>query len=115
MTIHNTENTALREEFKPSLFILVMLISFGTVSAVLFTPALPEIASYFVVDNAVAQWTLSLFLLGYAAARWVCEVYRVPDATYVWGPFLLTQGQLLSLPMFVIGAYFLWCYPSKAE
>lgn len=53
----------------PSLWVLVLLISFGTVSAVLITPALPEMSQYFGVSHSAVQWTLSLFLLGYAVGQ----------------------------------------------
>ena len=50
------------------------------------------------------------FLIGYGVARSVSEIYRTPDA--VWGnDFLLfsflTQGQLLSVPMIILGIFIL--------
>ena len=55
-------------------------------------------------------WALGFtFLLGYGALRWVAELYRVPDAFFVWGNHLvITEGQLLSLPMIVAGLFFFW-------
>lgn len=53
----------------PSLWVLVLLISFGSVSAVLITPALPEMSQYFGVNHHAVQLTLSLFLLGYAIGQ----------------------------------------------
>lgn len=50
-----------------------------------------------------------LFLVGYGIARVVVEFFREPDAHlgYIaWG--WLTQGQLLSLPMILLGALFMW-------
>lgn len=54
---------------KPSFLILFLLISFGSVSAVLFTPALPQISHYFGVSNNAAQLTITLFLVGYALGQ----------------------------------------------
>lgn len=51
---------------KPALWILILLISFGSVGAVCFTPGLPELASYFGVSSERAQQTVTLFLVGYA-------------------------------------------------
>lgn len=48
---------------------LAMLISFASVNAVLFTPALPDIAQYFHITNATAQYTVSWFLVGYALGQ----------------------------------------------
>jgi phosphatidylglycerol---prolipoprotein diacylglyceryl transferase len=61
---------------------------------------------------------MGLFVAGYAAARFVVEFFRQPDALFVsdgnplglawhingWG---LTQGQALSLPMLAVGLWFL--------
>lgn len=57
----------LRKKSKePSLFILLLLVSFASVSAVLFTPALPEISKFLGISNGKAQLTMSVFLIGYA-------------------------------------------------
>lgn len=48
---------------------LTMLISFASVNAVLFTPALPDIARYFAISEETAQYTLSWFLIGYTIAQ----------------------------------------------
>jgi MFS family permease len=47
-------------------FTLLLLISFASVNAVLFTPALPTIAEYFKVSESTAQQTITWFLIGYA-------------------------------------------------
>ena len=60
---------------------------------------------------------MGVFLAGYGAARFVVEFFRQPDAQFVtdgnplglaWhiGGFGLTQGQALSLPMLVVGLWF---------
>jgi len=52
----------------------------------------------------------ALFLLGYGAARLFVEFFRQPDPQLGYLAFnWLTMGQLLSLPMLLLGVY-LWCY-----
>ena len=53
----------------PPFVTLLLLISFGAVSAVLFTPALPEIKHYFGISQTLAELTVSLFLAGYAIGQ----------------------------------------------
>lgn len=49
-----------------------------------------------------------LFLLGYGLARFVVEFVRLPDAHIGYMAFgWLTRGQLLTVPMILIGLYFL--------
>lgn len=45
------------------------MISFASVNAVLFTPALPDIATFFAVTDDVAQYIVSWFLIGYAIGQ----------------------------------------------
>jgi phosphatidylglycerol:prolipoprotein diacylglycerol transferase len=46
-----------------------------------------------------------LFLMGYGAFRFIVEFYRVPDAQYGYLAFdWLTMGQILCLPMLIMGA-----------
>lgn len=51
---------------KPQFAILLILVSFGSVGAVLFTPALPSIESFFNVSIGKAQFTVTAYLIGYA-------------------------------------------------
>ncbi len=51
---------------EPSTFILMLLGTFASVSAVLFTPALPQIAHILHISEAMAQLTITLYLIGYA-------------------------------------------------
>ncbi|MCI5052715.1 MAG: MFS transporter [Simkaniaceae bacterium] len=53
-------------EKKPQLSILVPLISFASVLAVLFAPALPEMAEIFGVSSEEIQYSMTLYLIGYA-------------------------------------------------
>jgi phosphatidylglycerol:prolipoprotein diacylglycerol transferase len=50
-----------------------------------------------------------LFLLFYGAGRTISEQFREPDS-FTWGvmPDWLTMGQLLSLPMWIGGAFLVW-------
>jgi len=69
--IHNSQTMMDTTEitYKPSIFTLVILISFATVCAILCGPALPQISDFFSVTNSGAQWTMTLFLLGYALGQ----------------------------------------------
>lgn len=50
-----------------------------------------------------------LFLIGYSIARIVVEFYRLPDAHLGYIAFgWLTQGQILSVPMFLLGVALMW-------
>lgn len=60
-----------------------------------------------------------IFLTGYALARMFVELFRVADAQFITpenpyghvfgGPYIgLTMGQVLSLPMLIIGALLIW-------
>lgn len=51
---------------KPSALALLFLISFGSIGAVLFTPALPTMSDYFHISSSAAQFTITAYLLGYA-------------------------------------------------
>lgn len=48
---------------------MLLLISFASVNAVLFTPALPDIAHFFAISETIAQHTISWFLIGYALGQ----------------------------------------------
>jgi Bcr/CflA subfamily drug resistance transporter len=54
---------------KPQFFILLLLVSFGSVGAVLFTPALPAIQQFFHVSVGQAQMTITAYLIGYALGQ----------------------------------------------
>ena len=47
------------------IYTLIILVSFASVAAVLFTPGLPVLQREFQLDTAQTQLTISLFLLGY--------------------------------------------------
>ncbi|HSW71680.1 MAG TPA: MFS transporter [Gammaproteobacteria bacterium] len=52
-------------------FTLLLLISFASVNAVLFTPALPSLAQFFEISEDSAQYTITWFLVGYALGQLV--------------------------------------------
>lgn len=60
---------------------LLLLISFASVNAVLFTPSLPNIAHYFSISNSAAQQTITWFLIGYAIGQ------------LIYGPFANRFGR----------------------
>lgn len=49
--------------------ILLLLISFASVTGLLFTPALPELSRAFQISSSEAQWTMSVFLFGYCLGQ----------------------------------------------
>src|SRR5690349_18525902 len=53
----------------PSFLTLLLMISFASVNAVLFTPALPAIADFYAISDSEAQLTITLFLIGYAVGQ----------------------------------------------
>jgi DHA1 family bicyclomycin/chloramphenicol resistance-like MFS transporter len=53
------------------LLTLLLMLSFASVNAVLFTPALPDIAEFFNISADAAQQTIALFLVGYALGQLV--------------------------------------------
>ena len=50
----------------PPLWILLLTISFPSVAAVLVAPALPAISDHFNISDALAQYVMISFLIGYA-------------------------------------------------
>lgn len=57
------------QKASPSFFTLLLLISFASVNAVLFTPALPRIAEFFTVSEEIAQHTITWYLIGYTLGQ----------------------------------------------
>jgi len=53
----------------PKLLILLLLFSFASFMGILFTPSLPQIGKDFAVSESTAQWTMSIFLIGYALGQ----------------------------------------------
>lgn len=56
-----------------------------------------------------------LFLIGYGAFRFIVEYFREPDHSLTVTSDLITRGQLLSLPMIIVGvAIVIWAYKRQA-
>jgi phosphatidylglycerol:prolipoprotein diacylglycerol transferase len=49
-----------------------------------------------------------VFLAGYAVSRGIVELFRQPDAHIGFLAGGWTMGQMLSLPLFLLGAYLIW-------
>ena len=54
---------------KPSVFSLIILISFPSASAVLMSPTLPDISRAFSISVDDTQWMILLFIIGYALGQ----------------------------------------------
>lgn len=103
-----------KEASPPSLLMLILLVSFGTVCAVLFTPALPQIADYFQVSENAAQWSMTVYLIGYALGQLpygpLSNRYG-RKAALLFGiilamlgiTFCLVAGTLQYFPLFLLG------------
>ena len=44
-----------------------------------------------------------VFAIGYGAARFFTEYFRIPDYEVGFGPFVISAGQMLSIPMIALG------------
>ena len=51
---------------KPNTVTLLLLISYATVSAVLFAPGLPQMSAFFAVSSSSIQFAVVAFLFAYA-------------------------------------------------
>ena len=60
---------SLEKAAKPQMSLLFLLVSFGSVGAVLFTPALPSIQAFFHLSVGKAQLTITAYLLGYSLGQ----------------------------------------------
>lgn len=82
------------------LMILLILASFASVCAVLYTPALPDIATFLKISDNQAQKSLSLFLVGYAFGNlpWgpIANRFGRKSAT-IFGLYLAIIGILITL------------------
>ena len=82
------------------LLILLFLASFASVCAVLYTPALPDLAKFLDISNSEVQKSLSIFLVGYAFGNliWgpVANRYGRKGATFI-GIVLAIFGSFMTL------------------
>lgn len=67
--VHPTSDLQKLNVKRPSLLTLIVLISFGSIGAALFTPAIPAIIKEFGISVSVAQLTVTLYLLGYCIGQ----------------------------------------------
>ncbi len=61
-----TKERTVDRSREPILWILLLLVSFASISAVLFTPALPELTQKLHITPSQAQFTITIFLVGYS-------------------------------------------------
>jgi DHA1 family bicyclomycin/chloramphenicol resistance-like MFS transporter len=62
-------NKNMQTKHQPAFITLLLMISFASVNAVLFTPALPDISAFFSLTDATTQQTITWFLIGYALGQ----------------------------------------------
>jgi DHA1 family bicyclomycin/chloramphenicol resistance-like MFS transporter len=59
----------MKTDIKLPFLTLILMISFASVNAVLFTPALPDIAEFFNISMNLAQKTITWFLIAYTGGQ----------------------------------------------
>ncbi len=59
----------MQTRYKLNTFTLLLMISFASANAVLYSPALPSIARYFEVSSNTTQLTMTWFLIGYTLGQ----------------------------------------------
>ena len=93
---------------KPQFLILLLLVSFGSVGAVLFTPALPAIQQFFQVSVGQSQMTMTSYLIGYALGQLpygpLANAYGRKKTLY-FGLWLSIVGSLLCAFSAIIGSF----------
>lgn len=86
---------------KPSLLTLIVLISYGSIGAALFTPAIPALMDRFGVTASLAQLTVMLYLVGYSFGQ---LIYSPIAKRYGRKPALYT-GIGVSLVGYLLSAF----------
>lgn len=88
------------QQKEPHILILIVMSSFASMGAVIFTPALPEIAEYFQISLGHSQLTITLFLLGYAIGQLIygplSNRFGRKPAFFI-GVFISTVGSIISI------------------
>ncbi len=84
----------------PPLFLMLLLVCVGSVGAVLYTPAMPSIASYFNVSIKTTELSMTIYLIGYALGQLpygpICNRYGRKKALFI-GLSLASFASLVSL------------------
>jgi multidrug resistance protein len=78
---------------KPSFLILMMLISYPSFVAVFYTPALPNMATYFNVSRGFIQQSMTAYLFGYA----IGQLFYGPVANAFGRKKALYLGAIISI------------------
>lgn len=85
---------------EPHILILIVMSSFASMGAIIFAPALPEIAEYFHISQGHSQLTITLFLLGYAIGQLIygplANRFGRKPAFFI-GIVIATLGSLISI------------------
>jgi len=85
---------------EPAVIGLMLLSAFAVMGAIILTPSLPAIATFYHIKTGTAQLTVTLFLLGYALGQLVygpiADRYGRKPALYI-GIVVATLGSLLSI------------------
>jgi len=88
------------EQKAPHILTLIIMSSFASMGAVIFTPALPQIANYFSIPDHMSQLTISLFLIGYAIGQLIygpiANRFGRKRALYL-GIVISTFGSIISI------------------
>jgi len=88
----------------PAVWLLILLIALPQISETAYAPSLPDIANYMSVSESIAEYTLTVFLLGFALG------------TLFWGKVSDRFGRrpcmLISLCIFAFGC--VGCYFSSS-
>lgn len=85
---------------EPHIVTLIIMSSFATMGAVIFTPALADIASYFKISDSLSQLIITMFLVGYALGQLIygplANRFGRKKAFYI-GIFIATVGSITSI------------------
>ncbi|WP_241480486.1 MFS transporter [Legionella norrlandica] len=102
----------------PPFITLMLLISFASVNAVLFTPSLPDMSHFFGITEHTAQQTITSFLIGYALGQLIygplANRYGRKKALYagiilqIISSFLCVFAGIIQMyPLLVLGRFLL--------
>ena len=95
----------MQKQFRlPEIWLLVLIVGLPQLSETIYTPSLPSIARTFSITNALAEYTLTIYLLGFALG------------TLFWGTISDHYGRkpclLIGLTIYAFGC--IGCYLSKS-